>query len=101
MHFVAGTFLGNPVDPSERVWVDRVTQPQLASTDSQTDASSLAGALAHLLFTPEELATQNATPARTQGVGLLDAQRLTAIRGLSTEYVLNGLNMAVVCRVIQ
>ena len=50
-------------------------QAQLEAVDSQPKAPSLAGSLAHLLFTAEEMATQNATPARTTGIKLLDDQR--------------------------
>ena len=45
---------------------------RLEAVDSQPDAPSLAGSLAHLLFTAEKMATQNATPTRTPGIKLLD-----------------------------
>ena len=37
-----------------------------------TRCTSLAGSMAHLLFTTEKMATQNATPTRTPGIKLLD-----------------------------
>ena len=77
----AGCYFGDPANSDLRVWMPNITRARLEAVDSQPDAPSLAGSLAHLLFTAEEMVTQNATPARTPGIKLLDDQHLNAIRG--------------------
>ena len=68
----AGCYFGDPANPDLRVWMPNITRAWLETVDSQPDAPSLAGSLAHLLFTTEKMATQNATPTRTPGIKLLD-----------------------------
>ena len=58
-----------------------IIRARLEAVDSLLNAPSLAGSLEHLLFRAEEMATQNATPARTPGTKLLDDLHLNAIRG--------------------
>ena len=77
----AGCYFGDAANPDLRVWMANISRARLEAVDSLSDAPSLAGSLAHLLFTAEEMATQNATPARTPGIKLLDDLRLNAIRG--------------------
>ena len=92
-----GTYLGNKTIAAERVWVDAITSTQLASANSQSDPTTLAGALLHLLFAPEELRIGNATPARTAGVVLLDGHRLNAIRGMFIGVFVGVMTMINVC----
>ena len=83
--FSIGCWFGDPDGRpnEEKVWVPGVTQDQLFRADSSTNAGELARCLTSILFSPEEIKWGNATKALTEGVELLDAKRLHAIRGMS------------------
>ncbi len=66
----------------DRVWVDVVSQHALMRVDSHSNAKDLTGALLDLLYTPEELATGNATKTRSEGISLLNGSKLNVGYGL-------------------
>ena len=65
-----------------KVLVESVTEAELRAVDCQLRCRDLCRKLTELLFAEDELATGNATEARTTGVKLLDAHKLYAIRGM-------------------
>lgn len=81
LYLYIGCYFGDPANSEMRVWVEGVSPSRLEAAETCSDAYALAGALLHLLFTPQELASSNATKARTDGIILLNDRKLNAIRG--------------------
>jgi hypothetical protein len=80
----SGCWFGDP-NTNQREWkvfVSKVSEAEFGAVDCQLKCRDLCRKLTELLFTEEELASGNATEARTSGITLLDAHRLYAIRGI-------------------
>ena len=66
-----------------------ITKEQLTVADCGTTPADLTNKLTDLLFSKEELASGNATPARTAGISILSEMKLNAIRSKSVGHVYN------------